>query len=57
MKVAQLAFSLSNRAGWVFEIQVGLSLALQKGMEMVASGEWRVGILIGLAMSYLLLGM
>ena len=42
MKVAQLAFSLSNRAGGVFEIQVGLSLALQKGMEMVASGEWRV---------------
>ena len=39
MKVAQLAFSLSNRAGGIFEIQVGLSLALKTmGVDMVALG-------------------
>ena len=39
MKVAQLAFSLSNRAGGVFEIQLGLSLALRKlGVDVVALG-------------------
>jgi glycosyltransferase involved in cell wall biosynthesis len=39
MKVAQLAFSLSNRAGGIFEIQVGLSLALKTmGVDVVALG-------------------
>jgi poly(glycerol-phosphate) alpha-glucosyltransferase len=39
MKVAQLAFSLSSRAGGIFEIQVGLSLALKTmGVDMVALG-------------------
>jgi glycosyltransferase involved in cell wall biosynthesis len=39
MKVVQLAFSLSNRAGGIFEIQVGLSLALKTmGVDVVALG-------------------
>jgi glycosyltransferase involved in cell wall biosynthesis len=39
MKVAQLAFSLSNRAGGIFEIQVGLSHALTKlGVDVAALG-------------------
>ena len=39
MKVAQLAFSLSNRAGGIFEIQVGLSHALKKlGVDVAALG-------------------
>ena len=39
MKVAQLAFSLSSRAGGIFEIQVGLSLALKTmGVDVVALG-------------------
>lgn len=39
MKVAQLAFSLSNRAGGIFEILLGQSHALLKlGVEVVALG-------------------
>jgi hypothetical protein len=42
MKIAQLAFSLSNRAGEFFEIQLGLSHALKLlGVEGSALGQGR----------------
>jgi poly(glycerol-phosphate) alpha-glucosyltransferase len=39
LKVAQISFSLSNRAGGIFEIQLGLSLALHNlGVDVCALG-------------------